>query len=116
MAGMKTRVVRGSNALQGWAYGRRFRYREVTGFGASPAAPVMAAMTGAALKAAQAGLEFGPSRALLSRLLPAPGQGPGGKTRRTRYFRIQIHTPTSARGRDLAAIEAPGDPGHAPPP
>ena len=31
MAGINTRVVRRSNALQGWAYGRRFRYREVTG-------------------------------------------------------------------------------------
>ncbi len=42
MAGINTRVVRRSNALQGWAYGRRFRYREVTGFGASPAAPALA--------------------------------------------------------------------------
>ena len=113
MAGINTRVVRRSNALQGWAYGRRFRYREVTGFGASPAAPVLAAMTGAALKAAQAGLEFGPSRALLGRLLPAPGQGPGEKTRRSGYFRIQIHTRTSAGGQYLAAIEAQGDPGYA---
>jgi short subunit dehydrogenase-like uncharacterized protein len=113
MAGINTRVVRRSNALQGWAYGRRFRYREVTGFGASPAAPLLAVMTGAALKAAQAGLEFGPSRALLGRLLPAPGQGPGEKTRRTGYFRIQIHTRTSAGARYLAAIEAQGDPGYA---
>ena len=113
MAGINTRVVRRSNALQGWAYGRRFRYREVTGFGASPAAPVLAAMTAAALKAAQAGLEFGPSRALLGRLLPAPGQGPGEKTRRSGYFRIQIHTRTSAGVQYLAAIEARGDPGYA---
>jgi short subunit dehydrogenase-like uncharacterized protein len=113
MAGINTRVVRRSNALQGWAYGRRFRYREVTGFSASPAAPVLAAMTGAALKTVQAGLEFGPSRALLGRLLPAPGQGPGEKTRRTGYFRIQIHTRTSAGVRYLAAVEAQGDPGYA---
>jgi len=112
MAGVNTRVVRRSNALQGWAYGRRFRYREVTGFGASPAAPVLAVMTGAGLKAAQAGLEFGPSRALLGRLLPAPGQGPAEKTRRTGYFRIQIQTRTSAGVRYLAAIEALGDPGY----
>jgi short subunit dehydrogenase-like uncharacterized protein len=113
MAGINTRVVRRSNALQGWAYGRRFRYQEVTGFGASPAAPLLAVMTGGALKAAQAGLAFGPSRALLGRLLPAPGQGPDEKTRRTGYFRIQIHTRTSAGVRYLAAIEAQGDPGYA---
>jgi short subunit dehydrogenase-like uncharacterized protein len=113
MAGINTRVVRRSNALQGWAYGRRFRYREVTGFGASPAAGLLAVMTGTALKAAQAGLEFGPSRVLLGRLLPAPGQGPGEKTRRTGYFRIQIHARTSAGVRYLATIEAQGDPGYA---
>ena len=65
MAGINTRGVRRSNALQGWAYGRRFRYREVTGFGAGPAAPVLAAMTGAALKAAQEGWSSGrPGRCL----------------------------------------------------
>ena len=37
MAGLNTRVVRRSNALQNWAYGRRFRYREVTGFGSGRA-------------------------------------------------------------------------------
>jgi len=107
MAGVNTRVVRRSNALQGWAYGRRFHYREVTGFGASPAAPVLAVMASVAAKAAEAGLAFGPSRAVLSQLLPAPGQGPGEKTRRTGFFRMQIHTRTSAGARYLGMIGAP---------
>ena len=113
MAGINTRVVRRSNALQGWAYGRLFRYREVTGFGASPAASLLAATASTALKAAEAGLAFAPSRTLLSRLLPAPGQGPGEKTRRTGYFRIQVHTRTSSGARYLATIAAQGDPGYA---
>ena len=113
MAGINTRVVRRSNALQGWAYGRRFRYREVTGFGASPAAPALAATAGAGTRAAEAALAFGPSRALLRRLLPAPGHGPGEKTRRTGFFRIQIHTRTTDGHRYLATIEAQGDPGYA---
>ena len=113
MAGINTRVVRRSNALQDWAYGRLFRYREVTGFGASPAAPLLAATASTALKAAEAGLAFAPSRMLLSRLLPAPGQGPGEKTRRTGYFRIQVHTRTSSGARYLATIAAQGDPGYA---
>jgi len=113
MAGLNTRVVRRSNALQGWAYGRRFRYREVTGFGAGPAAPVLGAAVSTALKALEAGLAFPASRALLGRLLPAPGEGPGEKTRRTGYFRIEIHTQTSAGARYLGKIEARGDPGYA---
>ena len=113
MAGINTRVVRRSNALQGWAYGRRFRYREVTGFGAGPAAPMLGAAVSAGVKAAEAGLTFGPSRALLGRLLPAPGQGPSEKTRRTGLFRIQIHARTSGGTHYLARIEAQGDPGYA---
>jgi short subunit dehydrogenase-like uncharacterized protein len=113
MAGINTRVVRRSNALQGWAYGRRFRYREVTGFGAGLAAPMLGATVSAALRAAEAGLAFGPSRALIGRLLPAPGQGPSEQTRRTGLFRIQIRTRTSAGIRYLGAIEARGDPGYA---
>ena len=113
MAGINTRVVRRSNALQGWAYGRRFRYREVTGFGASPAAPMLAVAASAAAKTAEAGLAFGPSRALLSRFLPAPGQGPSEETRRTGFFRMQISTRTAAGARYLGTIAAQGDPGYA---
>ncbi len=113
MAGINTRVVRRSNALQGWAYGRRFRYREVTGFGASPAAPILGAAVSAALKATEAGLAFRPSRAALGKLLPAPGQGPGERTRRTGFFRMQIHARTSAGVRYLGTVEAQGDPGYA---
>jgi hypothetical protein len=66
-----------------------------------------------ARKAAAAGLAFGPSRALLTQLLPVLGEGPSEKTRRTGFFRLQIHTRTSAGVRYLAKIEARGDPGYA---
>lgn len=113
MAGVNTRVVRRSNALQGWAYGRRFRYREVTGLGRGPAKPVLAGALAFGSKAAMAGLAFGPSRAVLDRFLPRPGQGPGEKTRRTGFFRIEIHAVTSSGARYLARAEAHGDPGYA---
>jgi len=113
MAGLNTRVVRRSNALQGWAYGRRFRYREVTGFGAGPAAPLLGAAVSTALKALQTGLAFPASRALLGPLLPGPGDGPGEKTRRSGFFRIEIHAHTSAGAWYLSKIEARGDPGYA---
>jgi short subunit dehydrogenase-like uncharacterized protein len=113
MAGLNTRVVRRSNALHDWAYGRRFRYREVTGFGSGPAAPVQATAMAAGVTALTAGLAFPPSRALLATVLPRPGQGPSDKIRRSGYFRIQIHTRTSAGVRYLGKIEARGDPGYA---
>ena len=41
MASYNTRIVRLSNAIQGWAYGPRFRYRECMSFGAGPTGPVV---------------------------------------------------------------------------
>ena len=113
MAGLNTRVVRRSNALQGWAYGRRLRYREVTGFGTGPAAAVQAAAVAGASKVMAAGLGFGPSRALVGRLVPVLGEGPSARTRRTGFFRIQIQAATSADAHYLGKIEARGDPGYA---
>src|SRR5271165_4686774 len=113
MAGINTRVVRRSNALQDWAYGRQFRYREITGCGTGLTAPVRAVSLAVGLRTLMAGLWFRPSRAALDRLLPAPGQGPGEKTRRRGFFRIEIHTRTSSGARYLARIEAQGDPGYA---
>ena len=113
MAGANTRVVRRSNALQGWEYGRRFRYREVTGFGSGPMAPLKGAGMAGMLVGLGAGLSFGPSRALLGRVLPAPGEGPSEKSRRAGYFRIDIHARTSSGARYVSRVAARGDPGYA---
>ncbi|MGE5763897.1 MAG: saccharopine dehydrogenase family protein [Mycobacterium leprae] len=113
MASINTRVVRRSNALHGWAYGRRFRYREVTGFGAGPAGRVKAAAASAVVPALGAGLSWRPSRALLDRMLPAPGEGPSENTRIKGSFRLEIHTRTSSGARYIAEVAAKGDPGYA---
>ncbi len=119
MASINTRVVRRSNALQGWAYGRQFRYRETTGFGSGPAAPLKGAAASAAFQSLEAGLAFGPSRALLNQLRAAccraPGQGPSEKTRSNGYFRIQVHTRTAAGQRYVAKVERRGTPATPPP-
>src|SRR6266545_2054456 len=65
-----------------------------------------------AMKVLGAGLAFGPSRALISRLLPVLGEGLSERTRRTGFFRMQIHTRTSAGATYLGKIEAQGDPGY----
>ena len=44
MAPTNTRIVRRSNALQDWAYGRRFRYSEHMSLGSSAVAPVASAV------------------------------------------------------------------------
>jgi short subunit dehydrogenase-like uncharacterized protein len=113
LAGANTRVVRRSNALQGWAYGRRFRYREVTGYGDGVMAPVKGAALASAVLGLGAGMSFGPSRALLGRVLPSPGEGPSAKSREAGFFRIAIHAKTSSGTRYVARVAAKGDPGYA---
>lgn len=113
MAPFNTRVVRRSNALQDWAYGRRFRYREVMGFGSGMDAPIKGGMFTSGLWALGAGLQFGPTRALLDRVLPVPGEGPNERTRRRGFFRMAIHGRTSKGDHYVARVAAKGDPGYA---
>lgn len=113
MAGINTRVVRRSNALLGWAYGRAFRYTEAMGMREGPAGAVAAAGLSAATMALTAGLVLRPTRAVLDRVLPAPGAGPSERARRAGFFRIDIHARTSSGARYLARVGAQGDPGYA---
>lgn len=113
MASANTRVVRRSNALQGWAYGRRFRYREVTKFGTGPMAPVRAAGMSAALGGLIAGLATPLTRPILQRFLPKPGEGPSPDMQRDGFFRMELHTTTSNGVRYTAIVGARGDPGYA---
>lgn len=113
MAGANTRVVRRSNALQHWAYGRRFRYREVTGLGRGPMAPVVGAALSVALGGFAAGLTLAPTRAVLDGLLPKPGEGPSAATQRSGRFRLDVHATTSHGARYVATAAARGDPGYA---
>ena len=113
MAGYNTRIVRRSNALQDWAYGRRFRYREVTGFGTGPAGAARAAVISTGFAAAAASLAFPAARKVVGPLLPKPGEGPSEKTQRNGYFRIEVHARTSSGARYVTDVGAPGDPGYA---
>ena len=113
MAGINTRVVRRSNAVQDWAYGRRFRYREVTGFGRGPAGPVRAiAVTGGLMALTPGWRSARPGRCSAA-CCPAPAKVPVEKTRQAGFFRMEIHTRTSAGVRYRARVEARGDPGYA---
>jgi short subunit dehydrogenase-like uncharacterized protein len=101
MASYNTRIVRRSAALLG--YGPDFRYREVSGYGN----PAVAVGTTAVLGALAGGLTFGPTRAVLDRVLPGPGDGPSERSRERGYFRIEVHG-----AGHKATVAAKGDPGY----
>jgi short subunit dehydrogenase-like uncharacterized protein len=113
MAPVNTRVVRRSNALLDWAYGRQFRYREVMAMGAGPLGLAKAAGVTAGLAAFAGGMAFAPTRAALGLVLPKPGEGPSEHTRTHGYFRIEIHARTTTGARYVGHVAAKGDPGYA---
>jgi short subunit dehydrogenase-like uncharacterized protein len=113
MASYNTRVVRRSNALRGYAYGRAFRYREVMSAGTSPLSPVLATATRLGLGALVVGLSLPPTRYLLDRILPKPGEGPDERARKQGHFTVDLFTRTSTGARYTARVRAKGDPGYA---
>ena len=89
MAGINTRVVRRSNALQGFPYGRDFRYREAVITGAGLAGRIKA--TGITLGLAgfvlAACFKF-PRKTMQRLFLPAPGDGPDKASREAGFFKL----------------------------
>jgi short subunit dehydrogenase-like uncharacterized protein len=112
MGTVNSRVVRRSNALLAHAYGRELRYRELMRGGTGPAGAVKAAGITAGLGALMGGLAFGPTRKLLDRVLPEPGEGPSPEARERGFFAIETHTRTASGRRLVCHVEAQGDPGY----
>jgi short subunit dehydrogenase-like uncharacterized protein len=113
MASYNTRVVRRSNALRDWQYGRQFRYRELMSVGASPLSPVLAAAMKYGFTALGIGLMLPPTRFVLDRLLPKPGQGPSERAQREGHFTCDFFATTTTGARYTARFRAKGDPGYA---
>ena len=102
MASYNTRIVRRSSELLG--YGPDFAYREVSAY----SNPVVAAGFTAGLGALAGGLAFPPTRFVLDRVLPGPGDGPSEKARANGFFKIEVHG-----AGHVATVAAKGDPGYA---
>lgn len=113
MAGFNTRIVRRSNALRDHAYGRLFRYREVSAYGRGLRGRRRATVFTAAMGLAFAGLANPRTRPIFDRLAPSPGEGPSEQNRRSGWFSMKIRTTTETGRRYLATVSAQGDPGYA---
>jgi short subunit dehydrogenase-like uncharacterized protein len=113
MAAYNTRIVRMSNALQDWDYGRAFRYQEYMSNRTTPVGLVTATAMTAGVAALAGGLMLRPTRAVLDRVLPEPGEGPSEKVQRNGFFNLEIHSTTSTGAKYVASVTGKGDPGYA---
>lgn len=90
MAGINTRVVRRSHALQGYPYGKEFRYHEATITGTGMSGRIKANAVTAGLGGFMVAASAGFTRGLLERfVLPEPGEGPDEKARMNGYFNLR---------------------------
>ena len=112
MASFNTRIVRRSNALTGWSYGREFRYDEVMDTGSGPVGAVKAGLTTAVLGGLFAGMSTAPTRRVLDVVLPKPGEGPSEKTMDNGRFVMDVETTTTTGARYRTRVAAPYDPGY----
>jgi short subunit dehydrogenase-like uncharacterized protein len=113
MASFNTRIVRRSNALRDWAYGRAFRYRELMSAGTSPLSPVIANGMRLGIGTVFLGLSLPPARALLDRVLPKPGDGPSERTRDAGHYTFDFFAMTTGGDRYRGRVRQKGDPGYA---
>jgi len=115
MAVANTRIVRRSNALLDYAYGRRFEYAEQMSMGRSFVAPVAAAMAtvGNAATMALGSRYFDrlPNK-LVERIAPAPGSGPSERAREQGHYKFETYTTTTTGARYRATMSQKGDPGY----
>lgn len=115
MALPNTRIVRRSNALLDFAYGRRFEYAEQMSTGRSVGAPLVAAMATAGNVAT---MELGSRfinrvpQGALERVLPKAGTGPSEQTRERGHYTVETYTTTSQGVRYVARMSQQGDPGY----
>jgi short subunit dehydrogenase-like uncharacterized protein len=115
MATANTRIVRRSNALLDYAYGRDLKYAEVMSVGRSIAAPVAAALGAGANNAVLAlGSRFFDRlpRKAVERVLPKPGTGPSERARERGHYTIETYTTTTTGARYVARMSQRGDPGY----
>ena len=115
MAVANTRIVRRSNALFDYAYGRRFEYAEQMSMGRSFVAPAVAAMAtvGNAATMALGSRYFDrlPNK-LVERIAPAPGSGPSERAREQGHYKFETYTTTTTGARYRATMSQKGDPGY----
>ena len=113
MAAINTKNVHRSNALRGHPWGRDFAYDERMMLGDGAAGRRRAWLLAASTRVQTALLGFGPTRALIGRLvLPQPGQGPSHAQREAGRFDL-LFIGQTVDGQTLrASVRGDRDPGY----
>jgi short subunit dehydrogenase-like uncharacterized protein len=113
MAAVNTRIVRRTNALLGFAYGKDFQYREATLTGRGLRGWWKSALMTAGLGAFMfASAHDYTRRNIVRRLVPAAGDGPNAAQRKAGYFNLKLLGKTRSGGLLRMTVKGDRDPGY----
>ena len=112
MAAINTRIVQRTNALSNQAYGSDFRYDEAVLSGDGFKGRTRAMGTSAGLGAFMAAAGTAPTRWVLERFLPAPGDGPSPEEQRNGFFDLRLLGRTADDRTVQVKITGDRDPGY----
>ncbi len=114
MGPVNTRVVRRSNELMNFKYGRDFSYEEGMLTAKGPLGALGAGGIAAGLGVFGGLAALGPTRSLLQKVLPKPGEGPSPEMVENGYFTVELmakHSDLPDAGVRLR-VSGKGDPGY----
>ncbi len=112
MAGINTRVVQRSHSLLGQAYGENFTYEEAMSTGSGPKGALRAGQMAMGLGALMAGVAFKPTRGLMAKIFPEPGDGPTPEQQLAGFYDLRFQG-TTADGQTLKVkVYGDRDPGY----
>jgi short subunit dehydrogenase-like uncharacterized protein len=113
MATINTKIVRRSHALLGSPWGPGFAYTEAMATGSGPGGRLRAHALQAGLGAFMLGTALGPTRAVIRRLMPAPGEGPDEAARKAGHYEIDfVGLDANGKALGVATVHGDRDPGY----
>ena len=112
MGPMNTKIVRRSNALLGYPYGKDFRYEEASLVGSGPVGWMRAKAQALGYVTFILAVAMPPTRWLLKKfVLPKSGEGPSQEKRETGVWRLVLVGRLSDGNVMLTRVRGVGDPG-----
>ena len=112
MAATNTRIVHRTHALLGRPWGEGFEYDEAMLMGDGPVGALKAAAVAGGMAGFAGAAAFGPSRALLRKVLPEPGEGPSPEAQAAGFFDVRLYGRTAGGDEIVTRVTGDRDPGY----
>lgn len=112
MAGTNTRVVFRTHSLLDHEWGPNFTYGEAMLMGDGVAGRAKAAALAGGMGSFMGAAAVGPTRKLIGRFLPSPGEGPSPEAQENGFYDIRLHGTTDAGDEITVQVTGDRDPGY----